>query len=167
VQPANTNAAGSRHTSGSTDPSARSRRLSHASRLAAKSRAFFESATRDGVVRSRRTLRDAAERVRPLVFSPRARRGLAAYNEKRSEFFDFLGSCRQAFWGLAIFSGLSNILMLTGSFFMLQVYDRVLPSRSIPTLVGLIILAGGLYVEQGFLDLIRSRILIHIGSTLY
>ena len=35
-------------------------------------------------------------------------------------------------------SGMSNILMLTGSFFMLEVYDRVLPSRSVPTLVGLV-----------------------------
>jgi ATP-binding cassette subfamily C protein len=59
-----------------------------------------------------------------------------------------------------------NVLYLTGSFFMLEVYDRVLPSRSIPTLVGLIVLAGGLYVVQGVLDLIRSRILIRIGSTL-
>jgi ATP-binding cassette subfamily C protein len=59
-----------------------------------------------------------------------------------------------------------NILYLTGSFFMLEIYDRVLPSRSIPTLVGLIVLAGGLYMVQGILDLIRGRILIRIGSTL-
>ncbi len=49
---------------------------------------------------------------------------------------------------------------------MLEVYDRVLPSRSIPTLVGLIVLAGGLYIAQGILDMLRNRILTRIGSTL-
>jgi len=55
---------------------------------------------------------------------------------------------------------------LTGSIFMLEIYDRVLPSRSIPTLVGLVILAGGLYIAQGALDLIRGRILVRIGTSL-
>jgi ATP-binding cassette subfamily C protein len=64
---------------------------------------------------------------------------------------------------MAAFSGLSNILMLTSSFFMLQVYDRVLPSRSVPTLVALILLATALYIAQGVLDLIRSRISVRIG----
>ena len=39
--------------------------------------------------------------------------------------------------------------MLTGALFMLEIYDRVLPSRSVPTLVALLILAGGLYAAQG------------------
>ena len=42
-----------------------------------------------------------------------------------------------------------NLLYLTGSIFMLEIYDRVLPSRSVPTLIGLIILAAGLYIAQG------------------
>jgi ATP-binding cassette subfamily C protein len=166
VQPANTGAADARHKSGSTKATARSRRLAHASRLAAKSRAFLEATARDGVVRSRRKLRDAAERVRPFVFSQRPRRGVAVYKEQQSEILDFLGSCRQAFWGLAVFSGLSNILMLTGSFFMLQVYDRVLPSRSVPTLLALLALAIVLYVFQGALDLVRSRISGRVGRFL-
>src|SRR3954454_14905 len=49
---------------------------------------------------------------------------------------------------------------------MLEVYDRVLPSRSVPTLVGLVILAAGLYAAQGGLDLIRGRILGRIGTAL-
>jgi ATP-binding cassette subfamily C protein len=49
---------------------------------------------------------------------------------------------------------------------MLEVYDRVLPSRSVPTLIGLIILAAGLYMAQGILDLIRGRILGRIGTAL-
>ena len=59
-----------------------------------------------------------------------------------------------------------NLLYLTGSIFMLEVYDRVLPSRSVPTLVGLVILAAGLYIAQGVLDLIRGRVLVRIGTSL-
>ena len=84
----------------------------------------------------------------------------------RSELGTALRACRSAFVGVGVMSLVINILYLTGSFFMLEIYDRVLPSRSIPTLVGLIVLAGGLYVVQGILDLIRGRILIRIGSTL-
>ena len=63
-------------------------------------------------------------------------------------------------------SGLINVLMLTGSFYMLEVYDRVLPSRSIPTLVGLTILAGALFIFLAALDLIRARVLVRIGASL-
>ena len=77
-----------------------------------------------------------------------------------------LASCRGAFVGIALFSGMSNILLLTGSMFMLEVYDRVLPSRSIPTLIGLSILAALLFVAQGGFDLIRSRLLSRVGATL-
>ena len=50
-----------------------------------------------------------------------------------------------AFISIGLMSGMINILLLTGSFFMLEVYDRVLPSRSVPTLVALAILAAALY----------------------
>jgi ATP-binding cassette subfamily C protein len=63
-------------------------------------------------------------------------------------------------------SGMSNILMLTGAIFMLEIYDRVLPSRSVPTLLALVILAAGLFAVQGVLDLIRGRMLVRIGSWL-
>jgi ATP-binding cassette, subfamily C, bacterial PrsD len=83
-----------------------------------------------------------------------------------SELMVALASCRGAFAGVGVFSALSNILMLTGAFFMLQVYDRVLPSRSVPTLLGLAIIAGILYVFQGILDAVRGRILVRIGALL-
>jgi len=70
------------------------------------------------------------------------------------------------FIGVGVMSCMINLLYLTGSIFMLEVYDRVLPSRSVPTLVGLIILAGGLYAAQGVLDLIRGRILGRVGTSL-
>jgi ATP-binding cassette, subfamily C, bacterial PrsD len=71
---------------------------------------------------------------------------------------DALASCRTSFVGLGIFSGLINVLMLTGSFYMLQVYDRVLLSQSIPTLVMLSVMALAAFGFQGFLDVVRTRI---------
>ncbi|HKH01171.1 MAG TPA: type I secretion system permease/ATPase [Bradyrhizobium sp.] len=85
---------------------------------------------------------------------------------RRSELGDALRACRTAFIGVGAMSCMINLLYLTGSIFMLEVYDRVLPSRSIPTLVGLAILAAGLYIAQGSLDLIRGRILGRIGTSL-
>jgi PrtD family type I secretion system ABC transporter len=90
----------------------------------------------------------------------------AAPAVRRSELGEALRACRTAFVGVGIMSCMINLLYLTGSLFMLEVYDRVLPSRSVPTLVGLIILAGGLYAAQGGLDLIRGRILGRIGTLL-
>jgi PrtD family type I secretion system ABC transporter len=77
-----------------------------------------------------------------------------------------LVACRGAFIGVGAMSGLINVLALSGSLFMLQVYDRVLPSRSIPTLVGLIILLTVLYAFQGLIDLVRGRTLVRIGAAL-
>jgi len=85
---------------------------------------------------------------------------------QRSELGDALRACRSAFVGVGVMSCIINLLYLTGSIFMLEVYDRVLPSRSVPTLVGLIVLASGLYIGQGILDLIRGRILGRIGTSL-
>ncbi len=61
-------------------------------------------------------------------------------------------------------SGVINILMLTGSIFMIQIYDRVLASRSLPTLVALSVIAVTAYVLQGGLDAIRGRVLALIGE---
>jgi ATP-binding cassette subfamily C protein len=91
---------------------------------------------------------------------------MAASGVRRSELGDALRACRTAFVGVGLMSCMINLLYLTGSIFMLEVYDRVLPSRSIPTLVGLIILAGFLYMAQGVLDMIRNRILGRIGTAL-
>ncbi len=79
----------------------------------------------------------------------------AAPGSRRSELGEALHACRNAFIGVGAMSCMINLLYLTGSLFMLEVYDRVLPSRSVPTLVGLVILAGGLYIAQGILDLLR------------
>ena len=76
----------------------------------------------------------------------------------------------KGFSGIFVFlflvSGIINILALTGSFYMLQIYDRALTSGSIPTLLALSALAIGLYVFQGFFDIIRSQTLIRVGARL-
>ena len=84
----------------------------------------------------------------------------------RSELTESLRACRHALIGLGIGSALINVLYLTGSFYMLEIYDRVLPSRSVPTLVGLSILALCLFSFQAILDLLRSRIMVRIGRSL-
>ncbi len=72
--------------------------------------------------------------------------------------------------GLFVFvfsiSGLINILALTGSFYMMQIYDRALPSGNVPTLVVLSGLAIGLYVFQGVFETLRSQILVRVGAGL-
>ncbi|MET3614975.1 ATP-binding cassette subfamily C protein [Rhizobium aquaticum] len=74
-----------------------------------------------------------------------------------------LTGAKSTLTAIALSSGIINILALTGSFFMLQVYDRVIPSKSMPTLVGLVIVAGVLYVFHGILEVIRGRLLTRLG----
>ena len=59
--------------------------------------------------------------------------------------------------GVALFSAIVNLLMLAGPIYMLQIYDRVLASRNVPTLVALTIFLVGAYAFQGILDLIREK----------
>ncbi|KQV13195.1 type I secretion protein [Rhizobium sp. Root1203] len=74
-----------------------------------------------------------------------------------------LSSLKKALLGIGVTSAIVNILALTGSFFMLQVYDRVIPGRSLPTLIGLGVVAATLYAFQGILELIRSMLLVRVG----
>lgn len=81
----------------------------------------------------------------------------------RSFLLAVLSPLKMAFLGIGATSALVNILALTGSFFMLQVYDRVIPARSLPTLIGLGIIAATLYAFQGFLEVVRSMLLVRLG----
>jgi PrtD family type I secretion system ABC transporter len=74
---------------------------------------------------------------------------------------------RPAFWFIFVFSFFMNILMLTSPFYMLQVYDRVLSSRSIETLVALSLLVAFLYLMMGLLDYVRGRVLVRIGTRFF
>ncbi len=71
---------------------------------------------------------------------------------------------RALFWAAGIFSAFVNILMLTGPLYMLQVYDRVLGSRSEATLIALTALVVFLYTMMGLLDYARGRIMARIGA---
>jgi ATP-binding cassette, subfamily C, type I secretion system permease/ATPase len=63
-----------------------------------------------------------------------------------------------------VFGGFVNVLVLTGPIFALQVYDRVLGSRSVETLVVLTVLMAFLFVVMGVLDHVRKRIAARIGE---
>ncbi|MDQ0315950.1 type I secretion system permease/ATPase [Amorphus orientalis] len=64
---------------------------------------------------------------------------------------------------VAVFSAVVNLLMLAGPLYMLQVYDRVLTSRSVPTLIALSAFVAGIYLFMGVLDAIRGRALVKVG----
>ena len=66
--------------------------------------------------------------------------------------------------GIALFSGVINLLMLSGSLYMLQVYDRVIPSRNIATLAGLSLMVLFAYLMQGYFDALRARMLCRVAT---
>ncbi|GGB96017.1 hypothetical protein GCM10011494_13110 [Novosphingobium endophyticum] len=61
-------------------------------------------------------------------------------------------------------SSVYNVLLLSGSFFMLLVYDDVIPSRSVPSLVSLLVLVTLAYGFQAVLDVVRGRVMVQVGS---
>lgn len=71
---------------------------------------------------------------------------------------------RTLYWTVGVFSFFANLLMLTGPLYMLQVYDRVLGSRSEATLVALTLLVAFLYGVMGILDYSRGRIMARVGA---
>ncbi|MCT4558336.1 MAG: type I secretion system permease/ATPase [Pelagimonas sp.] len=71
---------------------------------------------------------------------------------------------RAYYWFVAIFSFFVNLLMLTGPLYMMQVYDRVLGSRSEATLVALSVLVVFLYAMMGLLDYTRGRIMGRVAA---
>lgn len=71
---------------------------------------------------------------------------------------------RGLYWFTGIFSFFVNLLMLTGPLYMMQVYDRVLGSRSEATLLALSLLVVFLYGMMGLLDYARGRIMARVGA---
>ncbi|QBY02143.1 type I secretion system permease/ATPase [Rhodophyticola sp. CCM32] len=70
------------------------------------------------------------------------------------------------FWAIFLFSIFTNLLMLTGPLYMLQVYDRVLGSRSEETLLALSLLVTFLFLMMGLLDYARGRVAARVGARL-
>jgi PrtD family type I secretion system ABC transporter len=66
-------------------------------------------------------------------------------------------------FSIFVFSCIVNLLMLTGPLFMLQVYDRVLTSGSVETLLALSAIVIVLYFYYGFLEYIRARVMVRVG----
>jgi PrtD family type I secretion system ABC transporter len=87
----------------------------------------------------------------------------SSQKQAQGEIAAVIKASRGAFLSTGIFSCIVNVLMLTGPLFMLQVYDRVLGSGSVPTLVALIGIVLALYAYYGFLEFLRARILVRIG----
>ncbi|MGR3406086.1 type I secretion system permease/ATPase [Roseovarius indicus] len=85
------------------------------------------------------------------------RRGRAELRAARRE-------SRGLYWFVALFSFFVNLLMLTGPLYMLQVYDRVLGSRSVETLIALSVLVLFLFSMMGLLDYARGRIMGRVAA---
>ncbi len=71
---------------------------------------------------------------------------------------------RNLYWAVGLFSVFANLLMLTGPIYMLQVYDRVLVSGSIATLVALTALVAFLYGIMALLDHARAQVMARVGA---
>ena len=82
----------------------------------------------------------------------------------RAELLSARRESRTLYWMVALFSFFVNMLMLTGPLYMLNVYDRVLGSRSLETLIALSVLVGFLYACMGILDFVRGRVMGRIGA---
>jgi ATP-binding cassette subfamily C exporter for protease/lipase len=74
-----------------------------------------------------------------------------------------LGFRREVVW-VAIFGVFSNLLMLTPTLYMMQVFDRVMMSNSEYTLAALSLLAVALFLVMGFADWARARLLVRVGT---
>ncbi|MBD1228832.1 type I secretion system permease/ATPase [Xenorhabdus griffiniae] len=70
----------------------------------------------------------------------------------------------KVFWTIGLFTAFINLLMLVPTIYMLQVYDRVLPSSNEITLLMLTLITLGMFAMMGGLEYIRSQVVIRIGS---
>ena len=91
---------------------------------------------------------------------------MAVRQDGMREIREALAESRRLFVSCAVFSAFVNLLMLTGPLFMLQVYDRVLTSRSLATLVALVVIVTFLFLNLGVLDHARGRVLARAGARL-
>ncbi|MEY4099427.1 MAG: hypothetical protein RL300_598, partial [Pseudomonadota bacterium] len=85
---------------------------------------------------------------------------------KRSELTATLWAFRHAFFMVGFFSIVVNVLMLTPTLYMLEVYDRIMASRSELTLLAMSLLALGLFGVMAFAEWLRSRVLVRAGLQL-
>lgn len=84
----------------------------------------------------------------------------------KSDLQKALFLCKGAFLSAAGFSMIINILMLTPVIYMLQLYDRVISSRSETTLLMLTLIVVAIFFTQGALEIVRSQILVRVSVKL-
>ena len=84
----------------------------------------------------------------------------------RTELRAALWQSRGLIYAAAIFSLVVNVLMLTGPLYMLNVYDRVLGSKSVATLIALSVIVAFLFVCMAILDFVRGRLMARVGARL-
>ncbi|MBT4147446.1 MAG: type I secretion system permease/ATPase, partial [Gammaproteobacteria bacterium] len=89
-----------------------------------------------------------------------------AIEKNKTELEQALYYCRGAFYTAAFFSLFINVLMITPAIYMLQVYDRVLSSGSESTLLVITLLLLFLFLAMGFLEWMRSLILVRVSTKL-
>lgn len=89
---------------------------------------------------------------------------MSAHDKGRAELIAARKESRPLYWFVGIFSFFVNMLMLTGPLYMLQVYDRVLGSRSEATLIALTLIVAFLYGAMGLLDFTRGRLMARVGA---
>ncbi len=82
----------------------------------------------------------------------------------RSEVAGAIWALRSPFYVVGGFSFLINLLMLTPTFYMLQMYDRVLGSRNEMTLYMITLIALALFALLSGLEWVRSRVLVRVGA---
>ncbi len=86
------------------------------------------------------------------------------FNLPKNEIAQALLEFKSTFRTIGIFSAFINLLMLVPSLYMLQVYDRVLPSRNEVTLLMLTLMMLGAFVFMSALEFVRSFVLIRVGA---
>lgn len=82
----------------------------------------------------------------------------------QSELKGAIFSAKKSFISIGVFSLFINLLMLVPPLYMLQLYDRVITSRSESTLYMLTFIVVILFVTMALLEIVRSRVLIRIGN---
>lgn len=85
--------------------------------------------------------------------------------QAQSELRIIYDRMKRTFLGIGIISLVVNLLMLTGPLFMIAVYDHVIPTRNLDTLLGLSMICLVAYGIYGFVDNYRSRITARIGTS--
>ncbi|GAA5235907.1 type I secretion system permease/ATPase [Verticiella sediminum] len=84
----------------------------------------------------------------------------------RDEIVQALLGFKQAFRSVGVFSAIINLLMLSPAMYMLQLYDRVISSRNVYTLLMLTLILLGAYLVLAALEYIRSQVVIRVGAKL-